>query len=149
VEELTRLMRCLAMRQGPSALVTDRELDTFIPDSPNTPYDMHTVITHVLDDGEFLEVQALFGPNILTGFGRVEGSPVGVAANQPTQFAGTLDIDASEKAARFVFTEQTAQIGEQRVAQGVETVWPVQRDLGEPVMARAQEVGLLHGRAHP
>jgi propionyl-CoA carboxylase beta chain len=82
----------------------DRELDTFIPDSPNTPYDMHTVIEHVLDDGEFLEVQALWGPNILVGFGRVEGRPVGVVANQPTQFAGTLDIAASEKAARFVRT---------------------------------------------
>ncbi|MEU2347430.1 acyl-CoA carboxylase subunit beta [Modestobacter sp. NPDC049651] len=83
---------------------TDLELDTFIPDSANTPYDMHEVVTHVLDDGEFLEVQALFAPNILTGFGRVEGRPVGVVANQPTQFAGTLDIDASEKAARFVRT---------------------------------------------
>jgi propionyl-CoA carboxylase beta chain len=89
----------------PEALTDDdRELDIFIPDSPNTPYDMHTVIEHVLDDGEFLEVQALFGPNILTGFGRVEGRPVGVVANQPTQLAGTLDIDASEKAARFVRT---------------------------------------------
>jgi len=82
----------------------DLELDTFVPDSPNTPYDMHTVIEHVLDDGEFLEVQALWGPNILIGYGRVEGRPVGVVANQPTQFAGTLDIDASEKAARFVRT---------------------------------------------
>ncbi|MCW2696948.1 MAG: putative propionyl-CoA carboxylase beta chain [Modestobacter sp.] len=82
----------------------DLELDTFIPDSPNTPYDMHTVVEHVLDDGEFLEVQALFAPNILVGFGRVEGRPVGVVANQPTQLAGTLDIDASEKAARFVRT---------------------------------------------
>jgi propionyl-CoA/long-chain acyl-CoA carboxylase carboxyl transferase subunit len=82
----------------------DLELDTFIPDSPNTPYDMHTVIEHVLDDGEFLEVQPLFGPNILIGFGRIEGRPVGIVANQPTQFAGTLDIDASEKAARFVRT---------------------------------------------
>jgi propionyl-CoA carboxylase beta chain len=82
----------------------DRELDTFIPDSANSPYDMHTVLEHVLDDGEFLEVQELFAPNILTGFGRVEGRPVGVVANQPTQFAGTLDIDASEKAARFVRT---------------------------------------------
>ncbi|WP_222194139.1 acyl-CoA carboxylase subunit beta [Modestobacter italicus] len=89
----------------PEALTdADRELDTFVPDSPNTPYDMHTVIEHVLDDGEFLEVQALWGPNILTGFGRVEGRPVGVVANQPTQLAGTLDIDASEKAARFVRT---------------------------------------------
>jgi propionyl-CoA carboxylase beta chain len=89
----------------PDALTEeDRDLDTFIPDSANTPYDMHTVIEHVLDDGEFLEVQPLFAPNILIGFGRVEGRPVGVVANQPTQFAGTLDIDASEKAARFVRT---------------------------------------------
>ena len=89
----------------PGALTEeDLELDTFIPDSANTPYDMHTVIEHVLDDGEFLEVQPLFAPNILIGFGRVEGRPVGVVANQPTQFAGTLDIDASEKAARFVRT---------------------------------------------
>jgi propionyl-CoA carboxylase beta chain len=82
----------------------DRELDTLIPDSPNQPYDMHTAIDHVLDDGEFLEVQQLFAPNIVCGFGRVEGRSVGVVANQPMQFAGTLDIDASEKAARFVRT---------------------------------------------
>ena len=63
---------------------------------------MHDVITAVVDDEEFLEVQALFAPNIIVGFGRVEGHPVGVVANQPMQFAGTLDIDASEKAARFV-----------------------------------------------
>jgi propionyl-CoA carboxylase beta chain len=82
----------------------DLELDTLVPDSPNHPYDMHTVIEHVLDDGEFLEVQALFAPNVVVGFGRVEGRPVGVVANQPLHFAGTLDIDASEKAARFVRT---------------------------------------------
>ena len=82
----------------------DRELDNLIPDSPNQPYDMHTVIEHVLDDEDFLEVQPLFAPNMITGFGRVEGRPVGVVANQPMQFAGTLDIDASEKAARFVRT---------------------------------------------
>ncbi|SDN42954.1 acyl-CoA carboxylase subunit beta [Allokutzneria albata] len=82
----------------------DRELDTLIPDSANQPYDMHEVITRVLDDGEFLEVQPLFAPNILIGFGRVDGQSVGVVANQPTQFAGCLDIDASEKAARFVRT---------------------------------------------
>ncbi|MFG2753466.1 acyl-CoA carboxylase subunit beta [Streptomyces xanthophaeus] len=83
---------------------TDRELDVLIPDSANQPYDMHTVIEHVLDDAEFLETQSLFAPNILTGFGRVEGHPVGIVANQPMQFAGCLDIDASEKAARFVRT---------------------------------------------
>jgi propionyl-CoA carboxylase beta chain len=82
----------------------DRALDTIIPDSPNQPYDMHEVITTVLDDQEFLEVQELFAPNIIVGFGRVEGRPVGIVANQPMQFAGTLDIDASEKAARFVRT---------------------------------------------
>jgi propionyl-CoA carboxylase beta chain len=80
----------------------DRTLDTIIPDSPNQPYDMHEVIRAVVDDEEFLEVQELFAPNIVVGFGRVEGHSVGVVANQPMQFAGTLDIDASEKAARFV-----------------------------------------------
>ncbi|WP_410639411.1 acyl-CoA carboxylase subunit beta [Amycolatopsis sp. lyj-346] len=83
---------------------SDRELDTIIPDSPNTPYDMHEVINRVVDDGDFLEVHELFAPNIIVGFGRVDGHSVGVVANQPTQFAGCLDIDASEKAARFVRT---------------------------------------------
>jgi propionyl-CoA carboxylase beta chain len=82
----------------------DLSLDTLIPDGANQPYDMHTVIEAVLDDQEFLEVQPLFAPNIIVGYGRVEGRPVGVVANQPMQFAGTLDIDASEKAARFVRT---------------------------------------------
>jgi propionyl-CoA carboxylase beta chain len=82
----------------------DAFLDTFIPDSANTPYDMHEIIEHLLDDGEFLEVHALFAQNIIVGFGRVEGQPVGVVANQPMHFAGCLDIDASEKAARFVRT---------------------------------------------
>jgi propionyl-CoA carboxylase beta chain len=63
---------------------------------------MHEVIGRVVDDGEFLEIQPLFAPNLIVGFGRVEGRPAGVVANQPMQFAGTLDIDASEKAARFV-----------------------------------------------
>jgi propionyl-CoA carboxylase beta chain len=88
----------------PDDLAPDPDLDTLIPDSANQPYDMHKVIEHVLDDAEFLETQALFAPNILTGFGRIEGRPVGVVANQPMQFAGCLDIDASEKAARFVRT---------------------------------------------
>jgi propionyl-CoA carboxylase beta chain len=83
---------------------TDAELDTLIPDSPNQPYDMHEVITRVLDDGEFLEIHSGFARNIVVGFGRVEGAPVGVVANQPMHFAGCLDIDASEKAARFVRT---------------------------------------------
>ena len=83
---------------------SDAFLDTFIPDSANQPYDMHQIIEHLLDDGEFLEVHALFAPNILVGFGRIEGRPVGIVANQPMHFAGCLDIDASEKAARFVRT---------------------------------------------
>jgi propionyl-CoA carboxylase beta chain len=82
----------------------DLALDTLIPDSPNQPYDMHEAITGVLDDHEFLEVQSLFAPNIIVGFGRVQGHSVGIVANQPMQFAGTLNIDASEKAARFVRT---------------------------------------------
>ena len=82
----------------------DEALDTLVPDSANQPYDMHTVIEGVVDDGHFLESQPLFAPNILCGFARVDGHPVGIVANQPMQLAGTLDIDASEKAARFVRT---------------------------------------------
>ena len=82
----------------------DLELDAIVPDSDNQPYDMRTVVEHVLDDGELLEVQALFAPNVLVGFGHVEGHPVGIVANQPLQMAGTLDINAAEKAARFVRT---------------------------------------------
>jgi propionyl-CoA carboxylase beta chain len=65
---------------------------------------MHRVIESIVDDGEFLEVMALYAQNIIVGFGRVEGRPVGVVANQPMHFAGCLDIAASEKAARFVRT---------------------------------------------
>jgi propionyl-CoA carboxylase beta chain len=82
----------------------DAELDTVIPDSPNQPYDMHEVIARVVDDGSFLEIHEEFAPNIIVGFGRVDGAPAGVVANQPMHFAGCLDIDASEKAARFVRT---------------------------------------------
>ena len=82
----------------------DLQLNEIVPDSDNQPYDMLTVIEHVLDDGELLEVQPLYAQNIIVGFGHVEGYPVGVVANQPQQMAGTLDIAASEKAARFVRT---------------------------------------------
>jgi propionyl-CoA carboxylase beta chain len=87
-----------------SATESDLELDALIPDSANQPYDMRRVVERVLDGGDFTEVQALFAPNIVVGFGRVEGHSVGVVANQPMQFAGCLDIDASEKAARFIRT---------------------------------------------
>jgi propionyl-CoA carboxylase beta chain len=85
-------------------MVDDGFLDTFVPDSSNQPYDIKTVIEHVVDAGEFLEVHALFAPNIVCGYARIDGRSVGVVANQPTSYAGTLDIDASEKAARFVRT---------------------------------------------
>ncbi|MBP2383510.1 acetyl-CoA carboxylase carboxyltransferase component [Brachybacterium sacelli] len=85
-----------------SPTAQDTALDSLIPDSPNQPYDMLTVLRTVLDDEEFLEVQPLFAQSILVGFGRVEGYSVGIIANQPSHLAGTLDIDASEKAARFV-----------------------------------------------
>ncbi len=88
----------------PEITEDDAALDTFIPDSPNTPYDMRQVVSTIVDDGEFIEVHPLFAPNIICAFGRVEGRSVGIVANQPMQFAGTLDIDASEKAARFVRT---------------------------------------------
>ena len=82
----------------------DAELDTLIPDSPHKPYDMHQVIGRVVDDGEFLEVQERFAENIVCGFARLGGHPVGVVGNQPKALAGVLDIDSSTKAARFVRT---------------------------------------------
>ena len=82
----------------------DEELDTLIPDSPNQPYDIHRVIETVLDPDTLCEIHESFAPNIVVGFGRVAGAPVGVVANQPMHLAGCLDIDASEKAARFVRT---------------------------------------------
>ncbi|WP_374201859.1 acyl-CoA carboxylase subunit beta [Actinokineospora sp. PR83] len=81
---------------------TDAELDALIPDAPEHGYDMREVVERVVDDGDFLEVHPAFAPNILCGFARVEGASVGVVANQPLHLAGSLDIDAAEKAARFV-----------------------------------------------
>jgi propionyl-CoA carboxylase beta chain len=77
-------------------------LDALIPDSPNKPYDILDAIVPTLDDGDFFELQPLFAPNIVIGFGRVAGRSIGVVANQPKVLAGVLDIDASRKAARFV-----------------------------------------------
>jgi propionyl-CoA carboxylase beta chain len=82
----------------------DAELDTLIPDTANKPYDMHDVIRRVIDDGEFLEVQERFAENIVCGFARLGGHAVGIVGNQPRALAGVLDIDASNKAARFVRT---------------------------------------------
>jgi len=80
----------------------DESLDTLIPANPNTPYDMKELILKVADEGDFYEIQEEFAKNIITGFIRLEGSTVGVVANQPMVLAGVLDIDSARKAARFV-----------------------------------------------
>ncbi|HET6275903.1 MAG TPA: acyl-CoA carboxylase subunit beta [Candidatus Cybelea sp.] len=77
-------------------------LDDLIPDSPNKPYDMHGAIEGVVDYGDFLEIQPLYAPNIICGFGRVNGRTVGIVGNQPSVLAGVLDTRSSIKAARFV-----------------------------------------------
>ena len=96
----------LPPEEAPAEEITDSDLalDTFIPDSANQPYDMRQIVESVLDDGDFLEVHSQFATNIVVGYGRVDGRSVGVVANQPMSLAGCLDIDASEKAARFVRT---------------------------------------------
>jgi acetyl-CoA carboxylase carboxyltransferase component len=78
------------------------ELDAIAPERSTVPYDMHEVLASILDDGEFYEVQAAHAGNLLAGFGRLDGYPVGIIANQPKVLAGTLDIAASNKGARFV-----------------------------------------------
>jgi propionyl-CoA carboxylase beta chain len=80
----------------------DEALDRLIPESPNQPYDMHDLVHAVADDGLFLEVHAHFARNMIVGFAHLAGRSVGIVANQPAHLAGTLDIDASVKAARFV-----------------------------------------------
>ena len=78
------------------------KLATVIPDDPNMPYDVLDVVEELVDDGEFMQVHAEFARNIVVGFGRMAGSTVGIVANQPNELAGVLDIDASDKGARFV-----------------------------------------------
>ncbi|MCP5087028.1 MAG: acyl-CoA carboxylase subunit beta, partial [Rhodobacteraceae bacterium] len=80
----------------------ENSLDSLVPENPNKPYDMKELVAKVADEGDFYEMQADFAKNILTGFIRLEGSTVGVIANQPMVLAGCLDIDSSRKAARFV-----------------------------------------------
>ncbi|MGA8758509.1 MAG: acyl-CoA carboxylase subunit beta [Stellaceae bacterium] len=89
----------------PTADPRDRaepSLDTLVPSNPNKPYDMKELILKVVDEGDFFEVQPDFARNIVVGFARIEGSPIGIVANQPMVLAGCLDIDSSRKAARFV-----------------------------------------------
>lgn len=80
----------------------NESLDSLVPDNPNKPYDIKDVITGVVDDGDFFEVHADYAMNIVVGFARLGGKPVGVVANQPAHLAGVLDIDSSIKGARFV-----------------------------------------------
>ena len=80
----------------------DESLNTVVPDNPNMPYDMKDVIRSIVDNGEFFEVQELFATNVIIGYARMDGRVVGIVANQPNVMAGCLDVDASDKAARFV-----------------------------------------------
>jgi len=81
---------------------TDENLQNLVPDDPNKPYDMKEIITSIADDHEFLEVQPFYAKNMIVGFARLNGHPVGIVANQPAHLAGCLDINSSVKAARFV-----------------------------------------------
>ncbi len=85
-----------------SAQRKEMSLDTLVPDNPNKPYDMKELVEKVVDEGDFFELQPDYAANILIGFARMEGSTVGIVANQPMVLAGCLDIDASIKAARFI-----------------------------------------------
>ena len=108
VQHLVDYLPSNNMQDPPLAPSTDDplreapELDTLIPDNPNKPYDMKEVIRHVVDDGQFLEVHEHWAQNIIVGFSRLGGRPVGIIAQQPTVLAGVLDVEASQKGARFV-----------------------------------------------
>ncbi len=111
IEQVRRFMDYLPFsnREAPPLLTTDDpvgrvepSLDTIIPVNPNEPYDVMGIVRKIVDEGEFFEIKPEFARNIVTGFGRMEGSTVGIIANQPLALAGCLDIDASVKAARFI-----------------------------------------------
>lgn len=114
IEALVQMRRLIDFLPGsnrdtppvrPTFDVVEREdysLDSLIPENPNMPYDMKELIEKTVDEGDFFEISPNFGGNIVCGFGRMEGSTVGVVANQPMTLAGVLDSDASRKAARFV-----------------------------------------------
>ncbi|MGY2063177.1 carboxyl transferase domain-containing protein, partial [Nocardia gipuzkoensis] len=86
----------------PGITDSDLELNSVVPDSDNAAYDMHDVLLRIFDDGDFHEIGASAGMNVITGFARVDGRSVGVVANQPMVYAGALDARASDKAAHFV-----------------------------------------------
>jgi len=89
-------------RQVEDVVLLDPAMNEIAPVDGRQPYDMHAIIARIVDQGDFMEVQAQFAPNLIIGFGRVLGQTVGVVANQPNVRAGVLDIDASDKASRFV-----------------------------------------------
>ncbi len=91
-----------AAETGDDPQRTDDSLRSLTPDDPKKVYDMKRLITSIIDGGDFMEVHELFAPSIIVGFGRLDGKPVGIIAQQPAYMAGVIDIDASDKAARFV-----------------------------------------------
>ncbi|WP_225727944.1 MULTISPECIES: acyl-CoA carboxylase subunit beta [unclassified Nocardia] len=86
----------------PEITASDRELDTIIPDSDRAGYDMHEILLRIFDDGGFHEIRAAFAPNLITGFARVDGYPVGVIANQPLVLGGSIDAACSDKSTYFI-----------------------------------------------
>jgi len=108
IRELMSFIPSNNMEDPPVKACTDdltREepkLDDIVPADPNKPYDMKEIITSVIDNNHFLEVQPYYAPNIIVGFARIGGRSVGIVANQPSMLAGVLDIDSSIKAARFI-----------------------------------------------
>lgn len=113
IEEIRRLLSFLPSNNLETApiLSTNDEssriedvLNTIIPDTSNKPYDMYEIIRTIVDDGDFMDVQPMYAKNIITGFARLNGSSIGIVANQPKILAGCLDINASDKAGRFIRT---------------------------------------------
>jgi methylmalonyl-CoA decarboxylase subunit alpha len=111
IEEIKNLLRFLpdnnlsgapAHACSENLLIDCEALNQLVPEDPNRPYDMLEVLKNILDEGDFFEVHKAFAPNILVGFGRIGGHTVGLVANQPKVLAGVLDVNSSDKAARFV-----------------------------------------------
>ncbi|NTV01995.1 MAG: acyl-CoA carboxylase subunit beta [Chlorobiaceae bacterium] len=90
------------LREADEVILPDKRLNSVVPVDPKQAYDVREVIGHIMDGGDFMEVQESFAPNIVIGFARIQGRSVGIVANQPCVMAGVLDIDASDKAARFI-----------------------------------------------
>lgn len=113
IEQIRKLLSYLPSNNSENAVTYDSEdnpnrltpiLDKIIPEGSGKPYDMKDIIYEVVDDGDFYEVQPAFGTNIITGFARINGDSIGIIASQPKVMAGCLDINASDKAARFIRT---------------------------------------------